>query len=241
MQAINYYICENCQKKDIDNDQLVIVMFADEKIHFICDQCLPQFEKDYLRVWSVSNKEYHDLLPMVYPCTTRQALIKVEKEKKKQALLAEIAKLDEPLAKTYKVPTLGKPIVTQNISDDAIKCMFADKMMAYVEAHPDVPWDWIGISRNSNITMAYIEAHPDVPWDWDGISFNPNLTMAYVEAHPDKPWDWAGISYNLNLTMAYVEVHPDKPWDWDEISCNIYVAERKQFEQTLWYHSLITD
>ena len=46
------------------------------------------------------------------------------------------------------------------------------------------PWNWIGLSRNPNVTMEYIDSHPDIrfanghsgeagiPWDWDSLSRN---------------------------------------------------------------------
>jgi hypothetical protein len=69
--------------------------------------------------------------------------------------------------------------------------------MDFFERHPDKPWDWYGISRNSNLTMDTVELLPDKAWDCDGISRNPNLTMDCIERHPNKPWNWSFISANV--------------------------------------------
>ena len=36
-----------------------------------------------------------------------------------------------------------------------------------MEANPDKPWDWYGLSSNSSITWEIVEANPDKPWDWE--------------------------------------------------------------------------
>jgi hypothetical protein len=46
------------------------------------------------------------------------------------------------------------------------------------------------ISRNPNINWEIMEANPDKPWDWYGISSNPNITMEIIQNNLDKPWDW---------------------------------------------------
>jgi hypothetical protein len=42
--------------------------------------------------------------------------------------------------------------------------------MDFIKENQDKPWDWVGISCNSNITMRDIKENPDKPWEWDGIS-----------------------------------------------------------------------
>jgi hypothetical protein len=101
--------------------------------------------------------------------------------------------------------------------------------MEYVAQHPEHPWDWDGISYNSNLTMEYVVQHPEHPWDWNRISWNSSLTMEYVEQHPEHPWDWNGISQNSSLTMEYVEQHPEHPWNWHGISQNDFKKEKNTF------------
>ena len=41
-----------------------------------------------------------------------------------------------------------------------------------------------------------MEQHPELPWDWDGVSQNPNITFKYLEQHLEKPWNWDWLSEN---------------------------------------------
>ena len=78
--------------------------------------------------------------------------------------------------------------------------------------------------------MDIVEANPDKPWDWDGLSANPNITMDIVEANPDKPWDWDGLSANPNITMDIVEAKIDKPWNWYGLSSNMFKKDKEIFK-----------
>ena len=53
------------------------------------------------------------------------------------------------------------------------------------------------------MTLDFIEAHPEYPWDWSGVSWNPNLTMDFIEAHPEYPWNWDVVSRNPKITMDF--------------------------------------
>ena len=44
--------------------------------------------------------------------------------------------------------------------------------------------------------MDIIRDNPEKPWDWIGISRNPNLTWETIRENPDKTWSWYGISNN---------------------------------------------
>ena len=77
--------------------------------------------------------------------------------------------------------------------------------------------------------MKFIEKNPDKPWDWEGISSNSNITMKFIEKNPDKPWDWEGISSNSNLTMEFLENNPDKPWNWHGISQSEFNKEKQSY------------
>jgi hypothetical protein len=44
--------------------------------------------------------------------------------------------------------------------------------MKFVIANPNLPWDWYGLSQNSNLTMDFVIANPDLPWNWYWISKN---------------------------------------------------------------------
>jgi hypothetical protein len=40
-----------------------------------------------------------------------------------------------------------------------------------------------------------------LPWRWIYLSSNPNITWDIVEANPDKPWNWGGLSKNPNIIL----------------------------------------
>ena len=84
-----------------------------------------------------------------------------------------------------------------------------------IQANPDYPRDWQGISVNPNITWDIIQANPDYPWDYYTMTGNPNITWDIIQANPDKPWDWVGIAINPNITWDMFQANPDYPWDWN--------------------------
>ena len=91
--------------------------------------------------------------------------------------------------------------------------------MKDVLENPDKPWDWHGLSWNSNITMNDVLENPDKPWDWYGLSCNSNITMNDVLENPDKPWIWSCLSWNPNITIRLIEKNIDKI-DFEHLSCN---------------------
>jgi len=89
-----------------------------------------------------------------------------------------------------------------------------------VQAHPNEPWFWYGLSRNPNVTWEIVQRNPNKRWDWYGLSQNLNITWEIVQGNPDKPWDWHGLSQNPNITWEIVQENPDKPWDWASMRHN---------------------
>ena len=108
---------------------------------------------------------------------------------------------------------------------------WAEKFWKFIENHPDKEWNWVGLSRNPNITFDIVLAHPDKPWEWYGLSLNPNITFDNVIAHPDKPWIWGwyGLSGNPNITFDLVLSYPDKPWNWGNLSQNTFSKAKQRF------------
>ena len=49
---------------------------------------------------------------------------------------------------------------------------------------------------NPNITWEIVQANPDMPWNWRGLSANPNITPGIVQANLHKDWDWCKLSNN---------------------------------------------
>jgi hypothetical protein len=100
--------------------------------------------------------------------------------------------------------------------------------MEFINANPDKPWDWIGISSNPNLAMEFI-ANPDKPWSWWHISCNPNIKLQDIFANSDKPWNWEYISQNSNITIEIIEANPDKICNWTGLSVNKFTKSKTDF------------
>ena len=79
--------------------------------------------------------------------------------------------------------------------------------------HPDLNWNWVGISRNPNITFDIIIKNPEKPWAWWYVGANKNITPKIIDENPHIEWDWSQISYNPNLTSSFIKKHRDKNWN----------------------------
>ena len=106
------------------------------------------------------------------------------------------------------------------------------ELIKLLTAHPDQPWDWVGLSSNPNMTMEFVMAHPDQPWDWDGLSSNPNMTLELVMAHPDQPWNWSGLSSNQFKYDRWLQrIHINK--------MKKFRAKIKSFKIKNWYQMFL--
>lgn len=83
-----------------------------------------------------------------------------------------------------------------------------------VQAHPEKPWNYYGLTMNPNISWEIIQAHPEKPWRYDILGMDSKITWDILLATPNLPWDYQFVSQNPNLTRAIVEAYPEKPWDW---------------------------
>jgi hypothetical protein len=52
------------------------------------------------------------------------------------------------------------------------------------------------MTTTTNPYFDYILKHPEIKWDYIGLSANPNITWEIVDAYPDKPWDYKHLSNN---------------------------------------------
>jgi hypothetical protein len=80
--------------------------------------------------------------------------------------------------------------------------------------------NYIGLSKNPNITMEFIQQNRDAGWYFRWLSSNPNLTMEFVEENISKNWDWCEMARNPRLTMEFVERNL-KLFDTDECWKNL--------------------
>ena len=100
------------------------------------------------------------------------------------------------------------------------RAFYENPMWYMVTRYPEKPWDWYGLSSNSNITWEIAQANPDKPWNWARLSANLNITWEIVQANPNRDWDWEWLSRNPNITWEIIQANPDKPWNWFWLSRN---------------------
>lgn len=80
-----------------------------------------------------------------------------------------------------------------------------------IQALPDKPWNYIGISRNPNITSDIVLANPDKEWDYAKIVKRMNNPWTF------PIWSAVGMSERADLTWKMVRDNMDKDWYWKSI------------------------
>ena len=97
--------------------------------------------------------------------------------------------------------------------------------------NPHLPWNWIELSSNPNVTWDIVKQNPDKSWHYGGlfqtrIGVGQNclqiqaLIGIIVSSNPDKPWNYCYLSSNPNITWKIVADNLDKDWNWYRLSCN---------------------
>jgi hypothetical protein len=61
---------------------------------------------------------------------------------------------------------------------------------------PNLPWDWLGLSFNENITWDIVKSNPDKNWQYRGLSLNPNITPDIILENKELPWNFYNLSSN---------------------------------------------
>lgn len=105
--------------------------------------------------------------------------------------------------------------------------------MKIIEEHPELYWDWKGVSRNPNLTQEFISKFPKKSWDWIWIAWNTNLTTEYTEKYRNKNLDLKDILYNPRKSILYSDSDLESGSDSYSFSKNIYTSECKQVENEL--------
>jgi len=126
---------------------------------------------------------------------------------------------------TARIKALRKEIDTlfsQKYYDFMNRVFINSSIMSYQGSMQDYLYI---LSGSVNITLDFIDRHPEIKWNYKGLSNNPNLTIDYVDAHPELPWCWINISYNDGISIKTVVENGDKPWDWDMISGRRYLTK----------------
>lgn len=113
--------------------------------------------------------------------------------------------------------------------------------------HPELPWDWKGLSRNptilsdhnfvkeqlSKMDKEYLIKTMPIPFllqhsihyffshiFWKCVVFNPTLTTQFVLDNLFEDWYWPSLSCHPSFTPEFIESHSHFPWDWKSIGCN---------------------
>ena len=84
--------------------------------------------------------------------------------------------------------------------------------LEFIQNHPELKWEFGGVSRNPNLTWEFVMANLDKRWDWKALSRSPIVTMEIIDSSPNIPWNWGEVSSNPNLTWDYVINNRDRPW-----------------------------
>ena len=116
-----------------------------------------------------------------------------------------------------------------------------------VSQHPELPWDWKGLSRNPTILsdhdfvkqnlskmdkeqliktmpVSFLMFHSFHYFFsyifWKCISSNPTLTTQFVLDNLQEEWYWPALSCHSSFTPEFIEIHPDFQWNWKAIGYN---------------------
>jgi hypothetical protein len=92
-----------------------------------------------------------------------------------------------------------------------------------------INYDFVELSKHTNLTLEFIINNPDKPWlfgkksqqldiinDWDFLS--NSVTWEFVKDNLNKPWCWIELSMNPNVTWDLINQNSDKPWCWYYLS-----------------------
>lgn len=95
--------------------------------------------------------------------------------------------------------------------------------------YPQLPWCWVGLTMNKNITWDEIEVNlpnimQNISWSClsehlrTGSSGRYDSFIDIVKHHNDLPWNWKCLSMNKSLTIKILSDNLDLPWEWRIIS-----------------------
>ena len=137
-------------------------------------------------------------------------------------------------AKTLDAETVSKYLTffrqkfpIRDEEDRGLRPLYYDRVLDFMTKR--FPIDWIGLSRNPNITYDFIKENYDLPWSPGALAFNPNIS-------PDQFDDLVSrydglLEYDVKefvvwlpqITEAYISANFDRiNWKW--LSCNNLVG-----------------
>jgi hypothetical protein len=110
-------------------------------------------------------------------------------------------------------------------------------------------WNWGVISCRSDVTEDFVLENIDLPWDWIVLYANPNISLGFVERNPKHRDEYFyGMSDNPNMTLEFLLAHPSKHWlfdgsvvaycsDWSWKYYHTGLSRNKSFDIS-WYHAM---
>lgn len=114
------------------------------------------------------------------------------------------------------------------LDDRAGRVVSIQDLLALVHSPVYRELNWNYVSSNRGITTQDVDAHPELSWDYYGLSRNPNVTLDYVLAHLDRndSWFWDSLSANPHVvtSMRCVHDHPELPWCYNGLARNPKVS-----------------
>ncbi len=79
----------------------------------------------------------------------------------------------------------------------------------YVADNLSAGWNLHAVSTNISTDPVDVDTLHAIPWDYSGLSINTNITMPYVLLHQDKPWSKPLLLSNQSITLADIESNRD--------------------------------
>jgi len=110
-------------------------------------------------------------------------------------------------------------------------------------------WNWGIISCRSDVTEDFVLENIHLPWDWIVLYANPNITLEFPERNPKHRDEYFfGMSDNPNMTLEFLLAHPSRSWlfdgsrlaytsDWRWKYYHLGLSRNKSFDIS-WYHAM---
>lgn len=63
--------------------------------------------------------------------------------------------------------------------------------------HPELPWDYIYVSKNSTINMNVVLKNPHIKWSFKSLTRNCGISIKDINNYPELLWDYKCLVFNL--------------------------------------------
>lgn len=70
-----------------------------------------------------------------------------------------------------------------------------------------LPWAWVHVASNPNLTIEFITQHPKLWINWNYYSINPGVSMETVLNNPSMPWNYYAMLDHPHLSAEVVRLH----------------------------------